>query len=330
MKISVVSPFYNEEAIVAESARTMVSCLEGAFDDWELILVDDGSTDGSLAVLSASLASSNRVRILTYKQNRGRGHALKTGIDAARGEIIVTTEADLSWGADIVERLVAAITADASVDVVVASVHMPGGGLVNVTPKRVLLTRLGNQLIRTFVSRRLTMYTGMTRAYRCDVIKPLPISEYGKEFHLETLLKLDTLGFEIREIPATITWPARKACGKSRKSSTNIQKTILTHLRFAVLGRPSQYFATCAALSLIAGGAFLGVAVLELASNGVAAFVALVGILMCISSLLFAGFAALFSHLSEVMCNQWASAYPQRMPSLVAGRKIHEVSPGPR
>ncbi|MBF0323885.1 MAG: glycosyltransferase family 2 protein [Alphaproteobacteria bacterium] len=330
MKISVVSPFFNEQAIIATAARVMIDRLASRFEDWELILVDDGSRDDSLARLTSALteADAAHVRVLSYPANKGRGHALKTGIDAATGDIIVTTETDLSWGEDIVERLVAVLTADPDVDVVVASVHMAGGGLANVPPHRVFLTNVGNQLIRSCVSRELTMYTGMTRAYRREVIQPLEVHERGKEFHLEVILKLMTLGFVIREIPATITWAVGKQDKKpTRKSSTKLFQTIVSHLRFSLVGKPSQYFGLAALASAAAAALFLGWALINLLTGAVAAYAATVGLILAVMALTFGGFSALFTELREILRGQWAASYPSSLQRLVSARKVRRAFP---
>src|SRR5947209_15362071 len=154
----------------------MIAYLRGQLPpgSWELILVDDGSRDRSRENLVEALAAEPDlpVRVLSYGWNRGRGRALKTGIDAAQGEIVVTTEADCSWGDDVVRRLVDELERNPVVDFVIASPHLRGGGLVNVPWSRVALTRIGNLLIRLFLAPSISMNTGMTRAYRRAVIPP--------------------------------------------------------------------------------------------------------------------------------------------------------------
>ena len=138
----------------------MLGNLDAQFaDGYELILIDDGSRDTSLQLLCDLLDERglhDRVKVLTYPVNQGRGRAIKTGIDIARAPIIVTTEVDCSWGDDIVARLHAELVARPEVDFVIASPHRPGGGLVNVSPKRVFLTRVGNRLIRIFFESSVT------------------------------------------------------------------------------------------------------------------------------------------------------------------------------
>ena len=169
--LSVVCPFYNEGAILAEAIETLAKALRRLDVEWELIVVNDGSTDGSAEVAKEAAAGDPRIRVLGYAFNRGRGHALRTGIAQARGEIIVTTEIDLSWGEDIVERLFTAAQNAPEVDIVVASPHLAGGGYRNVPAGRVFFSRVGNWVIRLCMGNLVTMNTGMTRAYRRDSIQ---------------------------------------------------------------------------------------------------------------------------------------------------------------
>ena len=97
---------------------SQLSSLDG---EWELIIVNDGSRDGSEEIARRLERTSPRLRVLGYPHNRGRGHALRTGIAAARGDLIVTTEIDLSWGSTIVQDLVAATRQHPDADMIVAS-----------------------------------------------------------------------------------------------------------------------------------------------------------------------------------------------------------------
>lgn len=332
MRLSIVCPFFNEEAIIGKAVLRMLGNLTAQFgtEGWELILVDDGSLDRSRSLLIETLAAAGPaarpVRVMSYDHNQGRGRALKTGIDAAKGDIIVTTEVDCSWGDDIVQRLVDELDRNPSCHFVVASVHMPGGGLANVPARRRFLTKVGNILIRFFFSSEVTMNTGMTRAYRRQVIQPLVTLENGKEFHLEVLLKLLSLGFRVREIPATITWMDEKLADhnkKKRKSSTNIQKTINSHLRFIAIAQPVQYFAKLAVASFFVGGIMLGWAILQLMLRGPAVFFAIIGLVMLLFCLLFLGFSVLFHQFREQMTEQWRQNYPKPLPpNVLAGVEV--------
>jgi dolichol-phosphate mannosyltransferase len=286
MDVTVVCPFYNEASILDHVIRHLLAQLETLDADWELIVVNDGSTDDSEQIARA--ISSPRLRVLGYKQNRGRGHALRTGIAQARGEVVVTTEIDLSWGDRIVHDLLDAMRKDPRADVMVASPHLPGGGYKNVPAKRVWISRIGNLVIRMLMTNAVTMNTGMTRAYRRDFIQSLPLSEDGKEFHLEVILKATAFGAPVGEIPATLQWRDFRQQGKpARKSSSRIPRLIVSHSLFSLFAHPVRYVLGLCMLTMVLGVFALGWAVVAYVTHQVSAFLALLGVSLVILALMF-------------------------------------------
>ena len=284
MRYSIVCPFYNEAGILETSVTELLAQLALLPHEWELIIVNDGSTDDSGAVAERCAMLNPRLRVLGYRPNRGRGRALRTGIAAARGDIIVTTEIDLSWGDTIVHELVAEIHRFPDTDMVVASPHLPGGGYRNVPFKRVWLSRVGNMVIRACMTHAATMNTGMTRAYRRDLIQSLPLSEDGKEFHLEVILKATTFGARVREIPALLEWKEYKHQGKrvQRKSSSRVKLLILTHSLFSLFANPVRYVWAMSMVALFIGGGALVWAIVEFARHEVSIYLALLSVSMVI------------------------------------------------
>tara|TARA_R110002110_G_scaffold376568_2_gene586619 strand:+ start:129458 stop:130525 length:1068 start_codon:yes stop_codon:yes gene_type:complete len=314
--VSVVCPFFNEDAIISSATEKMAAKLAECFEDWELILVNDGSTDDSLATILAYRDSHglDRVSILSYPTNRGRGHALRQGIQAAKGDIIVTTEVDLSWGEDIVPRLFDALEADDTAHFVIGSPQIMQQGYEQVPLSRKLVSRYGNKLINLFFNGGVTMHTGMTRAYRREVITPLQFESDGKEFHLEVLLKLFSLGFRAIEIPAAISWEARnRATPKTRRGRQIFNRrmlgTISSHLLFIALARPMAYFGVVAAIAVIAGSVFSLAAIWSLLTGGVAAFFAVIAMLLFLFGFLFMGFAVVFTQLRDLSKSNWQRSY---------------------
>jgi len=286
--VSVVCPFYNEAGILEHAVRHMLGQLEDLGGTWELIIVNDGSTDESPAIAQRLQGISPHLRVLGYPRNRGRGHALRTGIAAAAGDIIVTTEIDLSWGDRIVHELVAELAAHPEADFVVASPHLAGGSYRNVPAKRVWLSRLGNLVIRACMSNAATMNTGMTRGYRRQVIQALPLTEDGKEFHLEVILKANAFGAKFREIPAVLEWKDYKHQGKrvKRKSSSRVNRLIVSHSLFSLFANPVRYVWGLSLVSLVIGMVALVAAVTELILGLVSAYMALLSVSMVILAIL--------------------------------------------
>lgn len=93
--VSVVIPLYNEEESLTELYARLTEVLEGNARRHELIFIDDGSTDGSLGTLRELRHRDRRVKLLSFKRNNGKSAALQEGFRAARGNFVVTIDADL-------------------------------------------------------------------------------------------------------------------------------------------------------------------------------------------------------------------------------------------
>ena len=152
------------------------------------------------------------------------------------------------------------------------------------------------------------MHTGMTRAYRRDVIVPLRTSENGKEFHLEVLFKLIALKFRYREIPATLSWEARNKSRRTKRSpvlNANILHTIRTHFLFLFLADPLRLFSNAGGFILIISAVFFFLAVHNLIVGGVAAFYAMIAMLLLLFAFLFVGFAVVLTRLRDQSVEAW-------------------------
>jgi glycosyltransferase involved in cell wall biosynthesis len=258
--ISVICPFYNEAAIIEASIKRMLGNLATLDRPWELVVVNDGSTDNSLALAQALTDGNPNLRVVGYPNNRGRGFALRTGIAAAKGDIVVTTEVDCSWGDDIAHRIVKVFDEQPNTDMVIASPNLPTGGYENVPADRVLVSRLGNVILRAALSSRISMYTGMTRGYRRNRFLELPIDEDEKEFHLDVARKALAFSFSIREIPATLAWQHQKLAkpgSATRKSSSRVRKLMRTHLLFGAFAAPIRYILMIVGILLVPATGFL-------------------------------------------------------------------------
>ena len=103
---SVVVPLYNEEESLDELHRRLTLALRPLSDKFEIIFVDDGSTDNSFAVLKTLHEKDDRVKVIRFRKNFGKAPALSAGFKEAQGEIIITLDADLQ---DLPEEIPALI-----------------------------------------------------------------------------------------------------------------------------------------------------------------------------------------------------------------------------
>jgi dolichyl-phosphate beta-glucosyltransferase len=107
--LTVILPCYNEAERLPVTLQTLLAYMSGVPGRVEVLVVDDGSTDATVMVAQAVAAVDRRVRVLSYQRNRGKGFAVRTGMLAAEGELIVFTDADGSYGPSDLERIVAAL-----------------------------------------------------------------------------------------------------------------------------------------------------------------------------------------------------------------------------
>lgn len=270
MKISIICPFYNEESILKNALSEIIKNLNNLKYSWEFIIINDGSTDGSLDIVKEFLEKEKRLKLLSYEVNKGRGYALRTGIESSIGDFVITTEIDLSWGDNIIHELIEKFNSHKGIDCIVASPNLKKGGYLNVPLMRVLVSKIGNQIIRLLFTKEITMNTGMTRGYSGKIIRNIILTENGKEFHLEVLLKLKLLGFKIDEIPAVLEWKDNKLNNSKkskRKSKSKMNKLILTHMNFAIFANPIRYFMFFSMFSLLCSIIILGLLLLQQIDN---------------------------------------------------------------
>jgi len=194
-KLSVVMPVYNEEATI----RPIVTRVLRMPAPLELIIVDDGSRDGTRAALH-ELAELPNVTVLLKPQNEGKGAALRTGFQHATGDVVVVQDADLEYDpADLLGVIEPLVTGEA--DVVYGSRFLNGETARNSS----LLHRLGNRTL-TIASNLLTGYrlTDMEtcyKAFRTEVIRDLPLRQDRFGFEPEVTAKLARRGRRIVERP---------------------------------------------------------------------------------------------------------------------------------
>lgn len=245
--ISVVVPMYNE----AENAATTLSLVKKVMEDtgkaYEIIPVNDGSTDKTLLILEEIAKRDPKIKVVSYLNNIGRGKALRVGFGKASGEVIVSIDADLSYDPEYILDFVHVLEKEEDVDVVLASPYTKGGKTKGVPLSRLLVSRFGNMILSVSLPGKFKTVTCMFRAYRKKVLQSLELESTGKEIHLEILSKALALGFRIKEVPATLKGR------KKGKSKFRFRGTAISHLMFSILQKPMIIFGITGIGLLIAG-----------------------------------------------------------------------------
>ncbi|MFC1807285.1 glycosyltransferase family 2 protein [Candidatus Omnitrophota bacterium] len=260
VELSIVVPGYNEAGAIESNLKQLHAAVRALSVSFEILFVDDGSTDNTFEIVDNLKKQLHELNVISYKHNKGRGYALRQGISAAAGNFIITTESDLTWGADIVGRLYNAIK-DRNCDAVIASPYMKGGQLKNVPFVRAMLSVWGNKLLAAAVGNTVHMVSGMTRIYRRECVKSLCLHSNDKEIHLEIMSKILALEYAVAEIPAILAWPQKDKRKKTvRGASFTAKKYIFSHLVFTFLERPILLFGALGVIISLAGaglGAYL-------------------------------------------------------------------------
>lgn len=105
--ISIIAPVYNEEKVLPELYRRIVAVMASADEPWELLLINDGSKDQSAEVIAQLHDQDNRVRGLSFSRNFGFQEAVTAGLDYARGDAIILTDADLQDPPEVIPEMIA-------------------------------------------------------------------------------------------------------------------------------------------------------------------------------------------------------------------------------
>lgn len=194
--LSVVVPVYNEE----ETLRSVLQKLLTVANLLEIIIVDDGSTDRTGEIASRFSKDHPQARLLTQEKNQGKTAAVRLGISATQGEIVVIQDADSEYDASEIGHLVQPI-ADGVADAVYGSRF-----LVRRAARVLYFNHYVANRVLTFVSNLLTnvnlsdVETGY-KAFRGDVIRNMILTSSGFGFEIEVTAKLAKLGCAMYEVP---------------------------------------------------------------------------------------------------------------------------------
>ena len=167
MKTSVVVPVYNEEGNLPELLRRLGGVMDDTGEPYELVFVDDGSRDGSLAILKAAAAARpDRVRVLELARNFGQHQAILAAFESVSGDVVVTLDADLQNPPEEIPKLLEKVREGYDV---VGGVRLDRQDSV----LRRLASALVNRVTVVITRMRITDFGCMLRAYARDVVEEI-------------------------------------------------------------------------------------------------------------------------------------------------------------
>lgn len=202
MKLSVVIPAYNESSIIEDTLRTVTARLEQMEADYELILVDDGSTDDTAEKVRAF--EGPKVRLAGYQPNRGKGCAVRTGMLAAKGDYVVCTDADLAYGLENIPDMLKKLE-NTGADLVIGSRRLSGDGYQNYPPLRLVASKVFGAMVRVFSGLPYDTQCGI-KAYRRAAAQDIfsKCATDGFAFDFEVLLRAQRLGLRVEQEAVSI------------------------------------------------------------------------------------------------------------------------------
>jgi glycosyltransferase involved in cell wall biosynthesis len=196
--ISAVLPAYNEEAVIESTVRHVADVLRDLVPDFEVVVTNDGSRDGTGAILTALEQQEQQLnlRVVTHDRNHGYGAALADGFDAARKSLIFMTDGDKQFDVAEVSRFLPAIEAGADLAI--------GWRRKRADPPMRLLNARGWKLLVN----GMFGYTARDvdcafKLFRRSVWQALTVHARGATFSAELLVKARRLGFQVEEIPVS-------------------------------------------------------------------------------------------------------------------------------
>ena len=204
-ELSIVIPCYNEEERLPRTIEQIERYLEGKDLAYELILVDDGSTDGTRLVMDAAAERNRFVRLEALPRNRGKGRALAEGVAVARGAQILVTDADLSTPIEELEKLRAAL--DKGAGAAIASRALRASRVEVSQPiYRVLMGKAFNLLVQAVLLPGIWDTQCGFKLFRADVAHEAfaGLTTDGFGYDPEVLYRAKKRGVRIAEVP--VVW----------------------------------------------------------------------------------------------------------------------------
>lgn len=250
--VSVVTPCYNEEAILEISIKELCNYLESKSEkyNWEIVIVNDGSKDKSAEIANELARKNTKIRVIHHPTNLNLGNAIKTGFNNSNGDIIVILDIDLSYAAEHIEIMVDKLI-ETSADIVMASPYMKGGKVTAVPFLRRIMSRWVNKFMSFASQDKYHTFTGMVRAYRKEFVQTLNLKTRDYEINPEIVYKGMILRAKIVEVPAHLDWTEQNKYAGKRTSSLKVLRGFFSGLMSGFIFRPYIFFMGIGAILML-------------------------------------------------------------------------------
>lgn len=225
MKPTLVIPMYNEASILPSTLDKTYEYMEKTFPKgYEIIFSDDGSIDESRKIVDDFSKEHPNVRSVGYEKNRGKGCAVRTGILAATGDIIISTDCDLAYGLDVI-KIAYDIFDSTDAELVIGSRRLSKDGYEGYTFIRKLASKTYLKCLSIAAGFKLSDSQCGFKCYRNTAAKKIfeGCEVDGFAFDFEVLIRAQKFGMKISEMPVKII--------NHRESKVNVLKDSFKMLR---------------------------------------------------------------------------------------------------
>jgi glycosyltransferase involved in cell wall biosynthesis len=217
--ISIIVPAYNEEENIARCISKISSIMNTLNSSWEIIVVDDGSKDKTIPILNKLKNSQDNLTVIAHDTNMGPGAAFRNGFKAAKGNIIITIDSDLSYSPEKIPLLLKYL---GKYDIVIGSWNKNGARLLNVPLDRVIISKVAHFLDMLMLGVNLSSLSSFFVAYKSSVIKNIPFKSNGFDAQCEIITRIYRKRYKIKEVPVNLAW----STDRRNKSKLKLLKEI--------------------------------------------------------------------------------------------------------
>lgn len=202
--LSIIVPAFNEGPHIHSNLEEIERVARNLSDEFEIVVVDDGSTDGTYDEIMRFANQRKNVRVVNYTSNKGKGHALLKGVEVACGDLIAFIDADLDLHPSQLSYFISAMK-ETNADIVIGSKRHPLSR-VKYPPQRKFLSDAYHLITRLLFGLNISDTQAGLKLFKGQVLKKLSklivVKEYA--FDLELLVNAHRFGYKIKEVPILI------------------------------------------------------------------------------------------------------------------------------
>lgn len=204
MKLTLCIPMYNEISIIEDTAKKVSEYMEKTFDDYEVIYISDGSVDGCDEKVKALDLPS--VRVIGYEKNMGKGYAVRTGMLASTGGLVMFTDADLAYGLEVIKKFYDKALENPDASVFIGSRNLEKDGYESYTLIRKIASKVYIKVLCIAGGFKLSDSQCGCKMFTHDAVEKIfPRCEVNRfAFDFEAILWAVKYGMKIVEVPVKV------------------------------------------------------------------------------------------------------------------------------